>query len=145
MQGPLAEKKNLRIHLSLGETGPVIGVPDMVQRVFANLISNAIRYTPPDESITVSSSTQGSHVVVVLRDTGIGITPEEQSRLFEEFFRSPRARNMVSDGTGLGLTFVKQVVDSMSAQIQMESEPDRGTVFTVILPVATEPGVQKSP
>lgn len=141
MQRPLAEKKNLNLQLSLQDTAMVIGLPDMVQRVLANLISNAIRYTPAGGSITVSSSNQGSSVVVIVRDTGIGITLEEQTRLFKEFFRSPRARSLVSDGTGLGLAFVKRVVDSMSGRIEVESEPDRGTTLKMTLPAAPEPGV----
>ncbi|MFH1742452.1 MAG: ATP-binding protein [bacterium] len=135
MQRPLAEKKNLRFHLSLDSTAPVTGLSDMVQRVFANLISNAIRYTPDNGDITVSSETRGDSVAVIVQDSGIGITPEEQSRLFEEFFRSERAREMVSDGTGLGLAFVKRVIDSMSGTIEVDSRETRGTTFKVVLPI----------
>ena len=138
MQRSLAEKKNLNIHISIEETAQVVGLSDMVQRAFANLISNAMRYTPPGGDITISSSTQGGSVVVVVRDTGIGMTPEEQAGMFEEFFRSSRARDMVSDGTGLGLAFVKRVVNSMAGRIEVQSEPDHGTTLTVILPTRTK-------
>jgi two-component system, OmpR family, phosphate regulon sensor histidine kinase PhoR len=109
-----------------------------IQRVFNNLISNAIKYNRPDGSVTITGKTDGHFVRIGVRDTGIGMTVEEKERLFEEFFRAKNALTRQITGTGLGLTIVKRIVESYAGKIEVETEYEKGSEFVVSLPVAKE-------
>ncbi len=132
-----AEEKNVRVETRLGASGAqVLAERDSLRDVVVNLVSNAVKYTPEGGSVTVATAADNSRVVLEVADTGIGIPPEDQEHLFEEFFRASNAREFVQEGTGLGLSIVKEIVESHGGQITCESEPGKGTRFTVTLPVA---------
>jgi signal transduction histidine kinase len=105
-------------------------------RCFENLFDNAIRYTKEGDAITLSALHTGEEVVVVFRDTGMGIDGPELNRVFEPFYRGTRSRR--EEGSGLGLSIVKSIVDAHGWNIGVESTPGRGTALTLrIFPVKT--------
>lgn len=114
---------------------PVLGQHEMLSLVCSNLISNAVKYTPPRGKVHVDLDKTATEAVLSVRDTGIGISAEDQARLFDAFFRSadPAARGL--PGTGLGLTIVGNVVKEHGGTISIESELGHGTTCTVRLPL----------
>lgn len=103
-------------------------------QIFVNLLTNAISYSKPNTCIHVTYGTTEEEVFVAIRDEGIGIAPEEKNRLFERFYRVDKARARDSGGTGLGLAIVKHLVEAHKGRIEVESEVDEGTTFTIYLP-----------
>jgi signal transduction histidine kinase len=109
---------------------------DGLDRVFVNLVGNAVKYTPEGGTISVVVREHDLHAAVEVRDTGIGIPAESLPKLFSEFYRAPNAKAFET-GTGLGLVIVKELVESFHGRISVESEEGKGTVFTVHLPLVT--------
>jgi PAS domain S-box-containing protein len=112
--------------------------PARLGQVFDNLICNAIKFTPAGGRVTVRAFAERSDAVIDVVDTGIGISPEDQARLFERFFRSASASADAIQGTGLGLAITKAIVESHDGSISVQSEPGRGTTFRVVLPGCLE-------
>jgi signal transduction histidine kinase len=106
-----------------------------LDRVFNNLVSNAIKYTLPKGKVTVSLERVGNEAKVTIEDTGIGIPEEAQSHLFQEFFRASNAKEMEREGTGLGLAIVKDIVTRFGGRVGVKSEIGVGSQFTIILPL----------
>jgi two-component system phosphate regulon sensor histidine kinase PhoR len=105
-----------------------------LEEVFSNLISNAINYTPENGQITIDAAVEGDYVCVRVTDTGIGIAAEDCDRIFDRFYRIKNAKTRFVVGTGLGLPIVKSIVDAHHGHIRVDSELDRGTIFSVFLP-----------
>jgi PAS domain S-box-containing protein len=105
-----------------------------LERVVANLISNAVKFTPPGGAIGLSLRRAGDEVVIEVTDTGIGIPEQEQPRLFTRFFRSAMATERETQGTGLGLFIVKHVTEAHGGTVTVASSPGAGSTFTVRLP-----------
>jgi signal transduction histidine kinase len=103
-------------------------------QVFDNLISNAIKFTPPGGRVGLTISMVGDEAIVVVTDSGMGITPEDQQRLFTRFFRTAAAAKI--QGTGLGLSITKAIVDAHHGSISVESEVGTGTSFTFTVPTS---------
>ena len=129
-------------HLSL-TVGPCSGLPpvqadaQLIQRVLANLISNAIKHTPPGGSICLAASlVQPGYVAVSVRDSGEGIPLDQQEKIFEKFGQVDRA-GVEQQGTGLGLTFCKMAVEAHQGKIWVESAPGQGSTFTFTLPLGS--------
>ena len=116
----------------------VLATPESLDRVFNNLVSNAVKYTPPGGRVTVSLVCTEEEAIVTVADTGIGITAEAMEHLFEEFYRAPNAKEMEREGTGLGLTIVKDTVTRLGGHIAVDSKPGVGSRFTVTLPIYEE-------
>jgi CheY-like chemotaxis protein/anti-sigma regulatory factor (Ser/Thr protein kinase) len=110
--------------------------PDRVVQILTNLVGNACQYTPMGGKILVSARAVGDGVHVAVRDTGIGIAPEDQDKVFERFFRADDPIVQGSSGTGLGLPIVKSLVEMHGGRIWLESEVGEGSTFTFTLPVA---------
>ena len=132
-----ARTKELAIQVVAPE-GPVLalGDHDELDRVCANLVSNAIKYTPPGRSITVTLDRMGDRVLLSCEDEGIGISPADQDKLFSEFFRSANPEAYSQPGTGLGLAIVQRIVHRHDGRITVDSELGKGSTFTVDLPAA---------
>lgn len=125
------EKKGLTIGLDKDYTNPIFVHADAerIYRVLMNLISNSIKYT--DEGrIDVGFEVTDSEVQVVIRDTGIGIPPEDISRIFERFFRVDKSRSKDSGGTGLGLAIVKHILEAHDTKVNVTSTVNEGSVFS---------------
>jgi two-component system phosphate regulon sensor histidine kinase PhoR len=102
----------------------------------ANLVDNAIKYTPEGGTVTVSSEDRGEMIAISVVDSGIGIAGEHLPRIFERFYRVDRSRSRALGGTGLGLSIVKHIVTSHGGQVEVESTEGRGSRFTLLLPRA---------
>ncbi len=107
---------------------------DEITRLFTNLISNAIKYNREQGTITIKLSLSDDYLLVTIKDSGIGLKPEEKNKLFTEFFRAKNDKTKNISGTGLGLSIVKRIVDSYSGKIEVESDYGEGTTFKVFLP-----------
>ncbi len=109
--------------------------PEAVQTVVSNLLSNAIRYTPPSGSVSLQVTVVGAGLVIRVQDTGIGIEKEELARIFERFYRVERARTTDTGGTGLGLSIVKHIVQALEGSVTVTSDLGVGSCFEVYLPL----------
>lgn len=110
-----------------------------LEQVLVNLLDNAIKYTPPGGSVTVSARTTGPDVELCVADTGIGIPEKDLHRIFERFYRVDPARSREQGGTGLGLSIVKHLIGLHGGEITVESTPGTGSVFTVRLKTSLQP------
>jgi PAS domain S-box-containing protein len=132
-----AVERKLDLHSDLPAVLPEIFVdPDRVIQVLTNLVGNACRYTPSGGEIAVSASAHKDEIRVSVRDTGIGISEEDQQRLFSRFFRSDDPTVQEAPGTGLGLSITKSLVEMHGGRIWVESELGHGSSFTFSLPTA---------
>jgi signal transduction histidine kinase len=113
---------------------PVNADEDRLVEVLANLLDNALRYTPPGGTVTVSAAQEASQIVTRVRDTGPGIPEEDLPFVFERFWRGDKSRNRESGGSGMGLAIVRQLVELQGGTITVESPKGEGTVFTIRLP-----------
>ena len=131
----IAQKKGIIISYEVPEEQVNVkaGEEDL-EKVLNNLISNAIKYTPTGGSISVLLTLVDKQVTVRVKDNGIGISSEDVPKIFNEFFRTKEAKVLDPDGSGLGLPFVKKIVESLGGTIRAESEPGRGTEFTITFP-----------
>jgi two-component system phosphate regulon sensor histidine kinase PhoR len=133
--GVTAKQKGLALEADLGEAPRVLGDPDRLTQVFANLVSNAIKYTR-EGSVAVRLEAAAGAARVEIKDSGIGIAPEDKPRLFQKFFRAENPHTRSVAGTGLGLAIAKTIVEKHGGSIEVESEQGRGSTFTVVLPAA---------
>jgi signal transduction histidine kinase len=130
-----AEDKGLELKVEIAEEPLVlVGIEDGLERVFMNLVSNAVKYTPAGGSVVVRAWSEKDHIEVEISDTGIGIPEEALSRIFDEFYRAKNAKAMEMEGTGLGLAIAKDVVEQHGGQISVESVEGEGSTFYVTLP-----------
>jgi len=132
---PRAQKQGILLTHSIETLKPVQADPKRIEEIFNNLISNAINYSPEGGRVTVSAKGLGEYMEIRVEDTGVGITQEELPKIFDKFYRvkNPKTRQVI--GTGLGLAIVKGVIDAHQGSIHVESVPDAGTTFKVLLPV----------
>ena len=113
----------------------VVADPGSIRDVMTNLVSNAIRYTPSGGSIEIVSGVESNSIYIRVADTGIGIAASDQVKIFDRFYRVKNERTRHIVGTGLGLPIVKAIVDDHKGRMDVQSEMDKGSVFTVFLPV----------
>ncbi|HEX2282943.1 MAG TPA: HAMP domain-containing sensor histidine kinase, partial [Thermomicrobiales bacterium] len=133
--GPQTERAGLFVELNAAREIPgVIADRERLDQVLLNLVHNAIKFTPVGGSITLSAFPAGDSVRFEVRDTGVGVTPDDLPRIFERFYKADRARH--SHGTGLGLAIAKHIVQAHDGEIWAEPNPDGGTVVTFTLPIA---------
>jgi signal transduction histidine kinase len=135
-----AKEKDLALEWQNQSDQPcmVVASTDALDRIFNNLLSNAVKYTPRQGKVTVTLSQSGEDARIIVEDTGIGIPEEAMEHLFEEFFRAPNAREFEHEGTGLGLTIIKDLVTRLGGWISVYSALGAGARFTVSLPLASE-------
>ncbi len=133
-----AREKDIQLEwIDRSENDPVavLGTKDEIDRIFNNLVSNAVKYTPPEGKVTVRLARVNGEAQVTVEDTGIGIPEDAMQHLFEEFYRAPNAKEMEREGTGLGLTIVKDLITRMGGHISVKSTQNVGSQFTVTLPI----------
>jgi two-component system, OmpR family, phosphate regulon sensor histidine kinase PhoR len=133
---PQAQAKGQTLELKSERSLPLINAdPQAMEEILTNLISNAVKYTPDGGRVEVQLSSEAEHLLIQVSDSGIGIAPQDLSKIFDKFYRvrSEKTRQIV--GTGLGLPIVKQLVEAHLGFVQVESQPDRGTTFKVFIPV----------
>ncbi|MEV6630167.1 ATP-binding protein [Actinoplanes sp. NPDC051470] len=110
--------------------------PEQIDRVLINLLTNAVKFTPPEGTVTVRATREDDEMVLVVADTGMGIPEAEQQALFARFFRATNAIHQAIPGTGLGLAIVRTIIDNHGGSISVTSTERVGTTVTVRLPVS---------
>ena len=128
-----AEQKNVTISVT-GESTCVSGVRRLLYEVIYNLCDNGVKYNVEDGSVSVRVGTEDGKAVVSVADTGIGIAPEHQERIFERFYRVDKSHSKASGGTGLGLSIVKHAVQYHHGTVELQSEEGKGTTIRILLP-----------
>jgi signal transduction histidine kinase len=128
------QDKAIQIRYQASDPIPLTGNADALLTVFGNLLSNAIRYTPDGGTVDVRLWRGSSGVCVEVQDTGIGMPPEVQARIFDKFYRASEARRMSAAGLGLGLALAQNLVAAHGGTITVESTPGMGSTFRVLLP-----------
>ena len=132
---PLALEKKIDLTVEpLEEQITLQTDPDRLLQIFLNLLSNAVKFTDAG-SIVVSTRVEEEHVEVSVRDTGVGITPEQKERIFEAFWQAEQPITRRAGGTGLGLTISRRLLDLLGGEMQVHSEPGQGSTFTARLPL----------
>jgi heavy metal sensor kinase len=133
----VAESRSLQFEEHLNDQRlPVIGDENALRRVVDILLDNALKYTPAPGKVTLSADKKEGHVIVRFDDTGIGIAPEDQSRIFERFYRVDKARSRGLGGAGLGLAIAKWIVQLHKGTITVKSELEKGSIFQIEIPAA---------
>ena len=141
---PRAQEHQISLTSSCETLPPVKADPRNIEEVLNNLLSNAINYSPEGGKVTVRARSVGDGVEITISDTGVGIAPEEVPKIFDKFYRVKHPKTRHVTGTGLGLSIVKGIVETYQGSIRVESVPDRGTTFTVVLPAARQKGEPSS-
>jgi two-component system, OmpR family, sensor histidine kinase SenX3 len=131
-----AEAANIDITVDAPCGFEVEGDLTLLVTALSNLVENAIAYSPPDASVSVSRRRVDDWVEIAVTDRGIGIAPEHQKRVFERFFRVDPARSRATGGTGLGLAIVKHVLANHGGEVRLWSRPGTGSTFTMRLPIS---------
>ena len=130
-----ATKNGVQLELSLDPSVDLVeGDERRIRQVVFNLLSNAVKFTPQGGQVDVSATRQNGEVVIAVRDTGPGIAPADQARIFEEFQQAKAGNGERPEGTGLGLALSKSLVELHGGRIWVESEPGKGSTFTFTLP-----------
>lgn len=126
-------EKEIVIEMNLSPT-TIAGDPKLLHQVWMNLVENAIRYTDPGGTITIITFRDKTGTQVIVEDTGIGIEKENLSQLFDRFYKVDKARTGTKNSTGLGLSIVKKIIELHHGTIMVDSDPGKGSTFTVTLP-----------
>ena len=126
-----AKMKDVLLEVT-GDDGVVNGVRRLLYEIVYNLCDNAIKYNKAGGSVKINVAQKNNEVVLRVEDTGIGISPEHQDKIFERFYRVDKSHSKQSGGTGLGLSIVKHAVQYHNGKINIESEPNKGTVISVV-------------
>ena len=132
--GQAARTRDIQWNVSISPTLPTLEIDsDRLAQALGNLVSNAVKYTPPGGTIAVEASLDEDEVQITVRDTGPGIPAEEQSRIFEPFFRSRESERFAS-GIGLGLAIARDLVAAHGGRLNVVSQTGGGSTFTIYLP-----------
>lgn len=143
-----AAERNITIEADLPDHLPasdstlrLIGDSDRLKQVVLNLVSNAVKYNVDNGRVTIGAMTKADEVIISVTDTGNGIEPQDLEHLFERFYRIPGSEGQ--DGTGLGLSVARKIVEEHDGRIEVNSVVNVGTTFTIYLPLTNEPGSQR--
>ncbi len=141
---PQATAKGIRVEVKCAADLCVRASRDLGNIILSNLLSNAIKYSPDGSTVMVAAVQEPAAVCLEVRDQGIGIGPEEMHHIFEEFYRTRRAREIERDGTGLGLSIIKKAVETIGGRITVASQVNTGTTFQIYFPEGKRDGRQDS-
>jgi PAS domain S-box-containing protein len=134
----LADAKGIQLKVDIADNlGALQGDEGKIQSMVMNLVGNAIKFTPENGRVTISARRAGCELVINVSDTGLGIPKESLPKIFDRFYRVHRPGKQIK-GTGLGLAIVKEIVNMHGGRITVESELDKGSTFTVFLPLNTQ-------
>jgi signal transduction histidine kinase len=130
----IAADLTLAVEIQRREPLWVLGDEEQLYRLVANLVSNAIQYTPQNGKVTIRLDRGDHHALIQVQDTGIGIAPQAQGRIFERFYRVNSDRSRATGGSGLGLAIAKAIAQTHQGSIQVQSALGSGSIFTIKLP-----------
>ena len=134
---PKAKEQNISLNYHCHDLIPIQADPKGIEEIFNNLITNAINYSPESGEVTITARTLGETMEIKVADRGVGIPPEELPKIFDKFYRVKHPKTRKVMGTGLGLSIVKGIVEAHHGTIDVDSLPDKGTTFRILLPVIT--------
>ncbi|MEX1030316.1 MAG: ATP-binding protein [Paenibacillaceae bacterium] len=134
---PLVQEKSLQISYKVDPNLNLYASKPLIIQLLIILLDNAIHYTPEGGSISLTAQVDQVMAVIIIQDTGIGISEQQLDRVFERFYRADPSRSRSSGNVGLGLSIAKWIVDSHGGTIQVDSQVDQGTRFTITLPLRT--------
>jgi signal transduction histidine kinase len=145
--GIMVTNKNLEVVLHNPALFRLLGVtdPKNIEEILNNLLTNAVNYSPEGGTVRVTARGVGPFAEIKVTDTGIGIDPQELPKIFDRFYRVKHPKTRQVTGTGLGLSIVKGIVEAYGGSIHVESVPDQGTTFTVLLPAVQGESCTPSP
>jgi len=132
---PIAAEKTVNVHGDCVQALVARADPVRLRQVLANLLGNAVKFTPPGGQVSLAAIAEDGFVRITVSDSGIGIAPEEQERIFETFYQAGFTTAGVREGTGVGLTISRQLVELQGGCIWVESSPGAGSRFHFTLPV----------
>jgi signal transduction histidine kinase len=135
----IASSIDLRLEISVKQPIYVMGDSDRLYRAIANLINNAIQYTPAHGVVTIRLESSERHAILTIQDNGIGISADDLPHIFDRFYRVQADRSRNTGGTGLGLAIVRAIVQAHHGSIRVDSQLDLGSIFTVNLPIKATP------
>jgi signal transduction histidine kinase len=133
----VAEDKGILVHTMAPHDLSLTADPNRMRQILANLLDNAIKYTPNGGRIDIEAHQRGEKIVILVKDTGIGIHPEELPRIWDRLYRCDQSRSQ--KGLGLGLSLVKAIVQAHKGEIEVFSEPGKGSTFKIYLPIEDGP------
>jgi len=139
----LGHERDIQVVLKTTAPAVVLGDELRLRELFLNLLDNAVKYSYPSGIVDVALTIEQTQARVTVTDRGIGIVQEEQSRIFDRFYRTDNARTHTKKGTGLGLAICAWIVESHRGQLKVQSKVGEGSTFTVILPLAPTPASAK--
>jgi signal transduction histidine kinase len=143
MAGPSAAAKHITLLRDLAPGLPgLIADADLLFRAIENLVSNAVKYSPPETSVFVRAHASEDELVVEVEDRGYGITAADVDHIFNKFYRVPRVDDADVPGTGLGLSLVREIVELHGGSVHVQSELKKGSVFTLRLPLQRRDNVK---
>ena len=131
---PICQRQDIALLVTIEpESIPLVFDAQRMEQVVANLLSNAIKFTPTGGEVRVELNQQGDTIRLAVSDTGIGIAPDEQELVFRRFYQAETAQSLSGEGTGVGLSLVRNLVELHGGKVQLESAPGQGSRFTVLL------------
>ena len=130
----VADDHSVSLQTASMEPVSIQGDRENLRRLLLNLVDNAIKYTAEAGGVTLSVQAEGEWAAVRIFDTGIGLSKDEQDRIFTRFYRAVEARSQGEGGAGLGLCIAQSIAEAHGGRIQVESTPGQGSTFTVFLP-----------
>jgi signal transduction histidine kinase len=137
-----AAQRNIHLHGEAAEgIDPVNMDTPKIGRALGNLLSNALRHTPPGGTVSVRAFLERDSVNIIVSDTGEGISTEDLPYIFDQFYRGEKSRSRATGGSGLGLAIAKRIVEAHGGQITVASSPGQGTTISLILPRERAPGL----
>jgi signal transduction histidine kinase len=135
----LGQERDVQVALGLVTPAVVLGDELRLRELLLNLVDNAVKYSKPGGSVDLTLLSENHEAKVIVADHGIGISREDQTRIFDRFYRTDDARAHTKKGTGLGLAICAWIAESHQGRIDVQSEVGKGSTFTVTLPLATTP------
>ncbi len=132
---PLYQAKGLTLQFFENDPCFVKSDREAISKILDNLLSNALKFTPPGKNVRLTLSARRENAVIEVIDQGVGITAKDLPYIFERFYRTDRSRNRDSGGFGIGLTIAKELTEALGGKIAVESKPGEGSIFTVELPL----------
>ena len=138
----LIESSGIMFFTDIAPNVMIVGDQDLISQAVANLLSNAVRYTPENGMVTVELTRENGYAKISVRDTGVGISDEDMKKVFSRFWRADVARQSVDGGLGIGLALVKEVVDQHFGDVSVSSTLGEGSTFVMRIPLAPEDRVK---